>query len=1023
MMRPTTGTTNAGMDAGRSPKRRKLSASTSLVNVHQAAQQAGPVNGWQSTPNRVTTQPATATAASSSTSLRSLRPKLNAANGTPSIHYMKSALKSASAIPLLDDIATQAPRSLSMNRKTGGEAVNGLLSPGPTTPQSAAPIVIDSDYDEDVEEMVVDPSTRTITPEKGKGEMEPVAANVNTTDDALLQQRNKETYERLWGLFTKTLVTPGHDKVNPVPTQQSPPPVLAPEPRPTDVAMEDDEVNDSMVSQLPERLSTPRKARQSPTPPLAPRSAPSPATRSVPSPATRFVPSPAPQSVLSLAPVSNAQLSNGHTGSDQEKSDHLLIFLKEVKRLMWREITVEFAKDIPGRNYGQLQTHYSQKINKRDRTQDPPTLNLPPRFAAEATIDWAAVHANTAGPRVHKEVANLGATAVRKRGRPPAVQNARDDDSSGSDSGIRRQRTRRAPLVNYTWPKLRTTEREYEDWVDEEDARSGYAQNAPGTMRSESPTESTSVPTVARNPTPPRPTTDFCSLDAQLGLAMQKGTHNAKQEHIPYLSSRHRSAMRNNPAQWTWQRENVENWQGAALHVDFSPAELQIVEEVIVKSIPSGRQSRHSTYRRHLRAVLKKISAPKQQMLAYNISRHVQSRNLQGISSFVEDAAAGTISDVPRIQRLAVTKTRSTFSSVQKLPVPVSSITRNRELGLQSRRGWQTASTAVSYQIRNQLIDTLGPRSTWTGASSDIHTVAWSPDGQCFAAGAVAITDPDSMQYNRPNVLLYGNTISGNIHELGLHSVVREKTSAGPNSTHAMHITQDPKLYTTVSSVAFAPSGNLMYSAGYDGHVNIWDVTKGSKQPDLAHLLRHTEKVQILAVNPTYDGNIATATTRTTGKSVKLLSFEEDKLQTPNWELTVSNFASSKAVARPDLNMSVNALKYDPTGRFLLAGFGANARSDQSFDTSGDICLWDVETQELLKVHGSSRNVFDVTFNPTMRYHGIFAVGCVANGNVNRGTRSVVRFHDLKVTGSDAKYSSRIELECKALDMNDIVWW
>jgi WD40 repeat protein len=137
----------------------------------------------------------------------------------------------------------------------------------------------------------------------------------------------------------------------------------------------------------------------------------------------------------------------------------------------------------------------------------------------------------------------------------------------------------------------------------------------------------------------------------------------------------------------------------------------------------------------------------------------------------------------------------------------------------------------------------------------------------------------------------------------------------------------------------------------------------------------------------------------------------------------VSNFASSKAVARPDLNMSVNALKYDPTGRFLLAGFGANARSDQSFDTSGDICLWDVETQELLKVHGSSRNVFDVTFNPTMRYHGIFAVGCVANGNVNRGTRSVVRFHDLKVTGSDAKYSSRIELECKALDMNDIVWW
>jgi hypothetical protein len=121
MIRPTTGTTNTGMDVGRSPKRRKLSASTGLANVHQAAQQAGqvngwqstftpngaakagpvngwqstftpngaakagPVNGWQSTPNRVTTQPATATAASSSTSLPSLRPKLNAAKGTHSI--------------------------------------------------------------------------------------------------------------------------------------------------------------------------------------------------------------------------------------------------------------------------------------------------------------------------------------------------------------------------------------------------------------------------------------------------------------------------------------------------------------------------------------------------------------------------------------------------------------------------------------------------------------------------------------------------------------------------------------------------------------------------------------------------------------------------------------------------------------------------------------------------------------------------------------------------------------------------
>ena len=75
-----------------------------------------------------------------------------------------------------------------MNRKTESGNVNGLPCAGPPTPQSAAPIVIDSDSGEDGEEMVVEPSTRTIIPDKGTGEVESVAANVNTTDVSLQQQ-------------------------------------------------------------------------------------------------------------------------------------------------------------------------------------------------------------------------------------------------------------------------------------------------------------------------------------------------------------------------------------------------------------------------------------------------------------------------------------------------------------------------------------------------------------------------------------------------------------------------------------------------------------------------------------------------------------------------------------------------------------------------------------------------------------------------------------------------------------------
>jgi hypothetical protein len=163
-----------------------------------------------------------------------------------------------------------------------------------------------------------------------------------------------------------------------------------------------------------------------------------------------------------------------------QKADHLLIFLKEVKRLKWADITTEFAKHFKGRSYTQLQSRYSTTLNKRDRAQDPPTLNLPPKFAAEATIDWDTVHANTPGFRVRTEVANQGLNGVPGRpevGRPRAVQQAKDhDDSSGTDSAPR-QRSRRTAPVNYTWPKLRTMEGGTEEWVDNEDFTVYYSAN------------------------------------------------------------------------------------------------------------------------------------------------------------------------------------------------------------------------------------------------------------------------------------------------------------------------------------------------------------------------------------------------------------------------------------------------------------------------------------------------------------------------------------------------------------------
>ena len=180
-------------------------------------------------------------------------------------------------------------------------------------------------------------------------------------------------------------------------------------------------------------------------------------------------------------------------------------------------------------------------------------------------------------------------------------------------------------------------------------------------------------------------------------------------------------------------------------------------------------------------------------------------------------------------------------------------------------------------------------------------------------------------------------------------------------------------------------------------------------------------------MNQHCNGLIATAAKRTTDKSIKLVYFDEETVNDQEWHHTRWDFASAKAINRPDFRMTANALQFSPTdGSLLLAGFSANIREDNGLDTTGDICLWDVNTQRDLHVHGSSRNVFDVTFNPDPRVHSLLAVGCVASGgNVNRGTRSVVRFYTTKGAkdSPSKKFICPLELECTAYDMNDIVWW
>lgn len=685
-----------------------------------------------------------------------------------------------------------------------------------------------------------------------------------------------------------------------------------------------------------------------------------------------------------------------------EEQNHFLIFLKEVKEYSWAEITKVYNAHLDFRKYPNLQNQYSSNLNKRDRSKDPAKLKLPAPFAAEAVIDWTTVHSLHPGPRFISGAAGL-------RNSYDAVKYTQDYPSDG-EVVPRREPTRRAKRVDYglannaAWATV--------DELEMDDTGNGDSSGVTILPRSISPAEDTGIVscTNMNGSDAPLPM-NFEPEDARLAILSQnRGNGNASQT-LPYLSFSQRSAITSPQNEhWDWSISASQDWKGSLLHVDFSLGEVEKVK-ALVTALRKNRASRHSTTRRRLRELLEHTTEPQILQLISDLQLRLPSRNRSSIAAFMEDARMGKVADAPQVQRLAAVKQNALMKSNQK-PSLFSTL-RQRQLGQQSRRGWHTASRSLTYSFKNTIADTLGPALSWTGASSDVHTIAWDVNGERFAAGSVAVSDTASMQFNRPNNLLFGDVHNRTIHELGSHTKLRYKPDSGDNSSHAMFASQDPNLYLTVSSVAFSSSGKTMYSAGYDETICVWDINDQQKQPDLGAKIRIKAKIDILSVSRNHPGVLATAAQRTDSKAIRLLSINEDNPA----DFTRQCYRSDKAVERADLKILPTALQFEPNhGTLLLAGFGGEVE-DKGVYKFGDICLWDVETQDKLQLYGSGKHVFDVEFNPN-RYRGpLFAVGCAATGN--RGTRSELRLYD---SLSPGKFRSVLELECKALDMNDVVW-
>jgi WD40 repeat protein len=334
-------------------------------------------------------------------------------------------------------------------------------------------------------------------------------------------------------------------------------------------------------------------------------------------------------------------------------------------------------------------------------------------------------------------------------------------------------------------------------------------------------------------------------------------------------------------------------------------------------------------------------------------------------------------------------------------------ILRSRELGDTARRNWSsTARMVVSDELQNHVLDTLGPRRYFHGASRDVTCVAWAPNGNKFAAGAIAIDDERSMQYNRPNNLLLGDMDKNSLQELPEHHVARPTVSDSHNvnSLQAMQETQDPRLFKTVAAVDFSEDSRALYSAGSDGVVRMYDASTGT----CISSLRQKAEVALLTSNS--NGLLASGSHCSDDGSISVIRCHSDRLE------PVSQLGPIRANVESSLPIFPSSLKWG-AGKYshlLLAGFASDSYDEDRL-AAGEIFLWDSTADQKIDLP-AARNVFDVAWNPfPSSGASLFAVAGARVGKINRS--SIQCF-----APDQGRAKCVIEWDCPAFDINDVVY-
>jgi WD40 repeat protein len=330
---------------------------------------------------------------------------------------------------------------------------------------------------------------------------------------------------------------------------------------------------------------------------------------------------------------------------------------------------------------------------------------------------------------------------------------------------------------------------------------------------------------------------------------------------------------------------------------------------------------------------------------------------------------------------------------------PLSNLVRHRELGSTLGREWPRKFQAG---LRDLVYSSMGAQAYMDNASGDVSTIAWSTDGEFFAAGAVAVTDVQSIDYNKPRNLVVGSAATQKVKELPHHTI-----------EHRLPDGRRKELFSTVQAVAFSPDSKYMYSVGIDRHLHKYKIDGSPLATTLVCTREHPASVDFLAVSNS--GLVATGNASSGSDSIQVFSHNGDELAGP------VTFSSMQQAHR-----TPSALRWGITHQhkdYLLAGFSKEAEvvyeEDDHRDKEGEVGLWDIRTQQRIETDAPNRNVFDLAWNPNPTGDSsIFAVASRPVSHVGYGIHSVVRLYSPRQT----RAQHTMELDCPAWDINDVVY-